>query len=92
MTGTTKRDLPENRPFLKTLFGGITSNMLRLIAVALMVTDHIWATYMSFGNWMTYLGRMAFPIFAFQLAEGFKHTSEVKKYAKRLFIGGISHG
>ena len=86
MNETTKRELPTNRPLMKLPFGGLTSNMLRIIAVVLMVTDHIWATYMSFGNWMTYLGRLAFPIFAFQIAEGFVHTSDVKKYAKRLFL------
>ncbi len=79
----TKR-LPENSPFTKHPFGGLTSNMLRCIAVVLMLSDHIWATYMSFGNWMTYIGRMAFPIFAFQIAEGFVHTKNFKKYALRL--------
>ena len=79
-----KRNLPVNSPLLKIPFGGLTSNMLRTIAVLLMLSDHIWATYMSFGNWMTYIGRMAFPIFAFQIAEGFVHTSNFKKYSLRL--------
>ncbi len=79
---TTK--LPVNSPLMKFPFGGLTSNMLRIIAVILMLSDHIWATYMSFGNWMTYIGRMAFPIFAFQIAEGYVHTSNFKKYALRL--------
>ena len=77
-------ELPKNSPFKKIPFGGLTSNMLRIIAVVLMLSDHIWATTMSFGNWMTYIGRIAFPIFAFQIAEGFVHTSNVKKYALRL--------
>ena len=76
--------LPTNSPLIKHPFGGLTSNMLRAIAVLLMLSDHIWATYMSFGNWMTYIGRMAFPIFAFQIAEGFVHTQNFKKYALRL--------
>ncbi len=62
----------------------LDSNMLRTVAVILMISDHVWATYMSFGNWMTYIGRMAFPIFAFQIAEGFVHTKSFKKYALRL--------
>ena len=77
--------LPKNSPLgNKIPFGGITSNILKLIAVILMLSDHIWATAMSFGDWMTYIGRMAFPIFAFLIAEGFVHTSNFKKYAIRL--------
>lgn len=84
MNENLKKRLPVNSPLTKIPFGGLTSNMLRTIAVLLMLSDHIWATYMSFGNWMTYIGRMAFPIFAFQIAEGFVHTSDFKKYALRL--------
>ncbi len=77
--------LPKNSPLgNKIPFGGITSNILKLIAVILMLSDHIWATAMSFGDWMTYIGRMAFPIFAFLIAEGFVHTSNFKKYVIRL--------
>ncbi|MBO7319578.1 MAG: hypothetical protein J6V06_06130, partial [Clostridia bacterium] len=81
---TTLQKLPKNSPLVKHPFGGLTSNMLRVIAVLLMLSDHIWATYMSFGDWMTNIGRMAFPIFAFQIAEGFVHTKNFKKYALRL--------
>lgn len=84
MNESIKNKLPTNRPLSKLPFGGLTSNMLRTIAVVLMISDHVWATYMSFGNWMTYLGRLAFPIFAFQIAEGFIHTSNLKKYFLRL--------
>lgn len=86
MEETTLRKLPVNTPFIKIPFGGLNANMLRIIALALMLSDHIWATAMSFGNWMTYIGRLAFPIFAFQIAEGFVHTSNFKKYAVRLLL------
>ena len=89
MNENIKTKLPVNSPLVKFPFGGLTSNMLRTIAVILMLSDHIWATFMSFGDWMTYVGRMAFPIFAFQIAEGFVHTSNFKKYALRLLAFGV---
>ena len=73
MSENAKKKFPTNSPLARIPFGGLTSNMLRIIAVVLMLSDHIWATYMSFGDWMTYIGRMAFPIFAFQIAEGGKY-------------------
>lgn len=84
MKENMKAKLPRNSPLMQIPLGGLTSNLLRIIAVLLMLSDHIWATYMSFGDWMTYIGRMAFPIFAFQIAEGYIHTSNFKKYAFRL--------
>lgn len=81
---TSALKLPTNSPLIKHPFGGLTSNMLRAFAVLFMISDHVWATYMSFGDWMTNIGRMAFPIFAFQIAEGFVHTKNFKKYALRL--------
>lgn len=84
-----EKNLPCNSPLVKIPFGGLRKEMLQLIAVILMLSDHIWATYMSFGDWMTYIGRMAFPIFAFFIAEGFCRTSDVKKYAIRLLGFGI---
>ena len=70
-------------------FGLINANTLRLIACILMLMDHAWATVIPGSDWLTYAGRMAFPIFAFQIAEGFFHTSDFKKYARRLFIFGL---
>lgn len=35
---------------------------------------------------MRIIGRLTFPIFAFTLVEGFLHTSNLKRYMKRLFI------
>ena len=64
----------------------INSNCLKIIAMILMLLDHLWATIVPGNQWMTLVGRMAFPIFAFLLVEGFMHTSDYKKYLKRLFI------
>lgn len=65
-------------------FGGISANQLRCLAMFLMLLDHLWATLVPGNFWMTYAGRLAFPIFAFQISEGFFHTSDRKRYAMRL--------
>ncbi|WPX08577.1 TraX family protein [Anaerocellum danielii] len=65
------------------------SNLLKLIAAATMLIDHIG--YLYFPNIILFriIGRIAFPIFAFQVATGFRFTSNPKNYLKRLFIFAI---
>ncbi|MEG1993766.1 MAG: TraX family protein [Oscillospiraceae bacterium] len=62
---------------------------LRVIAMVSMLLDHMWATVITGNAWMTYAGRLAYPIFAFLLVEGFFHTSNLKKYLVRLGIFAI---
>ena len=64
----------------------LNATRLRILALVLMLLDHLWATVVPGNNWMTYVGRMAFPIFAFQAAEGYHHTHDFKGYCKRLAI------
>jgi len=65
---------------------GITSSALHILAMAFMLCDHLWARVVPGNDWLTWVGRLAFPIFAFMIAEGYAHTGNVKKYAKRLLI------
>ena len=60
--------------------------VLKLIAVISMLFDH--TGYLIFGkaSFLNYIGRLALPIFAFQIAEGYTHTKNLKKYILRLFI------
>jgi len=62
---------------------------LRLLALACMLLDHLWATVVPGNWWMTCVGRMAFPIFAFQVVEGYYHTSDLRRYMRRLLIFGL---
>ena len=57
---------------------------LKILAMVLMVLDHIGCIY---GNpILRAVGRLAFPLFAFLIANGFRHTHSVPKYALRLFV------
>ncbi len=78
------KKLPTNSPLIKKPFGGLTSNLLRIFGMLFMLSDHLWASVIPGNNWMTYLGRLTFPIFAFMISEGYIHTSNVKKYIFRL--------
>ena len=59
---------------------------LKIIAMVCMLIDHTWGLLVSGNIWMTCVGRIAFPIFAFQVAEGYAHTKNFKKYLLRMFL------
>ena len=68
---------------------GISSFTLHILAMSLMLCDHLWATLLPAQEWLTCIGRIAFPIFAFMIVEGYFHTSNIRKYMRRLLIGAI---
>lgn len=67
----------------------ISSAMLHIFAMTFMLLDHMWATVTPGNDWMTCLGRIAFPIFAFMIVEGYFHTHDFKKYLLRMLIFAI---
>lgn len=67
-----------------------TSSMsLHIMAMVFMLCDHIWGTVVSGNDWLTCIGRIAFPIFAFMLVEGYFHTKNLKRYVGRLLLFAI---
>lgn len=64
----------------------LNAAQLKLIAMACMLLDHMWATVIPGNLWMTCVGRIAFPIFAFQVAEGYAHTRIFKRYLLRMLL------
>ena len=67
----------------------ITSFGLHVLAMLFMLCDHLWATIVPGNNWLTCVGRLAYPIFAFMIVEGYFHTKNLKKYVRRLAIFAI---
>ena len=64
----------------------LTAAQLRALALILMFIDHTGRVLFPGQLWMICLGRLAFPIFAFQTAEGCWHTSDFRRYCLRLTI------
>ncbi len=67
----------------------MTSFALKIVAIISMLCDHL--SYAIFGHFsiLNFIGRISFPIFAFQISEGFTHTKNVEKYFLRLGIFAI---
>ena len=70
------------------------ANQLKLMAIIGMVTSHMviawWdiiPTWLAFPMYIA--GGLTFPIMAYFIAEGYKHTSNLKKYILRVLAFGL---
>ena len=82
---------------------GLSGGALKWIALLSMLIDHFAVVFYIGGvvyagklifPYSVYItlrlvGRLAFPLYAFLLAEGFRHTRSVEKYLLRLFLFGL---
>lgn len=59
---------------------GLTGNQLKIIALIAMTLDHVGKLLWPGCVWMQVVGRLAFPIFAYMVAEGCTYTKNRKKY------------
>ncbi len=63
--------------------------ILKLIAAAAMLIDHAGLILFANEPWMRIIGRLAFPLYAFFIAEGFRYTKNRWKYFLRIFLLGV---
>lgn len=70
-----------------------SGSVLKIIAIVSMVIDHC-AYFLMDNNSTLYeamrcVGRIAFPVFAFLIAEGFAYTHNRKRYFTRLLVFAV---
>ena len=78
--------------------GSLSGSSLKVIAIVSMTIDHL-GLYMLGGDdpasasvtyhLMRMVGRLAFPIFAFLLVEGYVHTHNIRRYIMNLLMAAI---
>ena len=65
------------------------NDILKILAMLKMLIDHIGVLLLPQYRVLRTIGRIAFPIFAYQISEGFRYTSDRTRYASRLLIFGL---
>lgn len=69
----------------KTPSFALSATALKLLALAAMTVDHIGFLFFPGAEAFRIVGRLAFPIFAFMIAEGCRYTRSLARY-----LGGIA--
>ena len=64
----------------------MSSFALHILAMLLMLCDHLQLTLLPDLPILRCVGRLAFPLFAFMAVEGYLHTRSLKKYFLRLLM------
>ena len=61
-------------------FKGLTNNQLKILALIFMTIDHVGVRIFPKLQILRIIGRLAYPIFAYMIAEGCRYTKNKKKY------------
>ena len=68
---------------------GLTGNQLKLLAMLAMTLDHIGYILLPQVRLLRIAGRLAFPVFAYMIAEGCRYTRSMGKYLGNLLITAV---
>lgn len=67
----------------------MTSFHIKLLAAIFMVCDHVGVVFFPKILLFRYIGRFSFPLFAWLVGQGEKHTKNFQAYLARLSIWGV---
>lgn len=67
-------------------YRGLSGNALKFIAALSMLIDHIGVMFLPDIEILRIIGRIAFPIYAFMIAEGCKYTKNKLRYFLTIFV------
>ena len=67
----------------------MTGNQLKILALVSMTLDHIGVVMFPNVLWLRIVGRLAFPIFAYMIAEGCFYTHSKGKYLGSICALGL---
>lgn len=68
---------------------GLTGNQLKLFALVCMTCDHLYHTLLPQYAILNVIGRLAFPIFAYMIAEGCRYTRNRTRYLMLMAISAL---
>lgn len=83
---TERAAIPPKEP---ATAGNENTGLLKAIAFACMIADHVGAAFFPRYRELRVIGRIAFPLFAWCAAVGCCYTRNIWKYALRLLLAGI---
>ena len=63
-----------------------TSESLKIVALICMLIDHAGATLFPQCDILRSIGRVSFPLYAFLLAQGCKHTQSMARYLVKFLM------
>lgn len=70
-------------PYLRT---NLDTDLLKLVAIAAMLADHIGLVFFPGVPAFRWIGRLAFPLFCYCMTVGLLYTRNIKRYLGRLAV------
>jgi hypothetical protein len=64
----------------------MNSAQLKILACLIMLIDHVGYVFFPNVLWLRVIGRLAFPLFAYFIAEGYRRTRDITDYLGRLIL------